>query len=65
MAAPILQMEKHVLDQEVVEQLVTEYHVLLEARSQPEEAREALRWMKRSTSVRAFLSINVQFTRLI
>lgn len=46
MAAPILQTEKHVLDPEVVEQLELQVPILLEARSQPEEAREALRWIK-------------------
>jgi len=46
LAAPILQMEKHVLDPEEVERLELQAPILLETRSQSEEAREALRWIK-------------------
>ncbi|MBP6068984.1 MAG: exodeoxyribonuclease V subunit gamma, partial [Anaerolineaceae bacterium] len=46
LATPILQMEKSVLNPEAVEQCELQEPILLEARSQSEEAREALRWVK-------------------
>ena len=44
---PIQHMERHIFETGAVEQLDLTEPILLEARSQAEEAREALRWIKR------------------
>ena len=44
--AAILHMEQHVLDPGEIEKQDTQKPIMLEARSQSEEAREALRWIK-------------------
>jgi len=46
LGTPNLHMEKYVLNPEAVEECELQEPIMLEARSQSEEAREALRWIK-------------------